>query len=64
MTKPMVFLGNGRGGFNRQDAGANVYALDKWHFYTGDFNGDGKKISSALQIGIKAIGMDINYFNA
>lgn len=43
MTKPMVFLGNGRGGFNRQDAGANVYALDKWHFYTGDFNGDGKE---------------------
>lgn len=43
MTKPMVFLGDGRGGFNRQDAGANVYALDKWHFYTGDFNGDGKE---------------------
>ncbi|MCI5911855.1 MAG: T6SS effector amidase Tae4 family protein [Prevotella sp.] len=42
MTQPQVYLNDGRGNFYRQVKGGNVYALDKWHFYPGDFNGDGK----------------------
>ena len=42
MTKPQAFLNDGIGNFYRQLDGGNIYALDKWRFYTGDFNGDGK----------------------
>lgn len=42
MTQPQAYLNDGRGNFYQQVKGGNIYALDKWHFYTGDFNGDGK----------------------
>ncbi len=42
MTQPQVFLNDGRGNFYQQVKGGSVYATDKWHFYAGDFNGDGK----------------------
>ena len=41
-TQPQAYLNDGRGNFYRQIKGGNVYATDKWHFYVGDFNGDGK----------------------
>lgn len=42
MTQPQVYLNDGRGNFYQQVKGGNVYAMDNWHFYVGDFNGDGK----------------------
>ena len=42
MTQPQVYLSDGKGKFYQQLKGGNVYATDKWHFYVGDFNGDGK----------------------
>ena len=42
MTQPQAYLNDGRGNFYQQVKGGSVYALDKWHFYVGDFNGDGK----------------------
>lgn len=42
MTQPQVYLNDGAGNFYKQVKGGSVYATDKWHFYTGDFNGDGK----------------------
>lgn len=42
MTQPQAYLSDGRGNFYKQVKGGNVYATDKWHFYVGDFNGDGK----------------------
>lgn len=42
MTQPQAYLSDGRGNFYQQVKGGNVYATDKWHFYVGDFNGDGK----------------------
>lgn len=42
MTAPKVYLNDGLGDFYSQIHGCNVYAADKWNFYTGDFNGDGK----------------------
>lgn len=42
MTQPQAYLNDGRGNFYQQIKGGNVYAMDKWHFYVGDFNGDGK----------------------
>ncbi len=42
MTQPQAYLSDGRGNFYKQVKGGNVYATDKWHFYMGDFNGDGK----------------------
>lgn len=42
MTKPSVYLNDGNGNFKFHADGGNVYAMDKWRFYTGDFNGDGK----------------------
>ena len=42
MTQPQVYLNDGTGNFFKQVKGGKVYATDKWHFYTGDFNGDGK----------------------
>jgi len=42
MTRPQAYLSDGRGNFYKQVKGGNVYATDKWHFYAGDFNGDGK----------------------
>ena len=42
MTQPQAYLSDGRGNFYKQVKGENVYAIDKWHFYMGDFNGDGK----------------------
>ena len=41
-TQPQAYLSDGRGNFYKQVKGGNVYATDKWHFYVGDFNGDGK----------------------
>lgn len=41
-TFPQVYLNDGRCHFYNQSNGSAVYATDKWHFYTGDFNGDGK----------------------
>lgn len=42
MVRPSVYLNNGRGEFIYHAQGGNIYGLDKWRFYTGDFNGDGK----------------------
>lgn len=42
MTQPQVYLNDGTGNFHKQESGGSVYGLDKWRFYTGDFNGDGK----------------------
>ena len=42
MTRPKVYINDGLGNFYPQDSGCGVYAADKWRFYTGDFNGDGK----------------------
>lgn len=42
MTQPQAYLNDGKGIFYQQVKGGNVYATDKWHFYMGDFNGDGK----------------------
>ena len=42
MTQPQAYLSDGNGNFYQQVKGGNVYATDKWHFYVGDFNGDGK----------------------
>lgn len=42
MTQPQAYLSDGKGNFYNQIKGGNVYATDKWHFYVGDFNGDGK----------------------
>lgn len=42
MTRLQVFLNDGQGNFYQQLKGEAVYATDKWHFYVGDFNGDGK----------------------
>lgn len=42
MTQPQVYLNDGIGNFYQQVKGGYVYATDKWHFYMGDFNGDGK----------------------
>ena len=42
MTTPKVYLNDGLGLFHPQTHGCGVYAADKWNFYTGDFNGDGK----------------------
>lgn len=41
-TRPKVYINDGLGKFYPQDSGCGVYAADKWRFYTGDFNGDGK----------------------
>lgn len=42
MTQPRAYLCDGNGNFYQQVKGGSVYATDKWHFYVGDFNGDGK----------------------
>ena len=42
MTTSYIWLCDGNGNFYRQMNGSTVYAADKWHFYLGDFNGDGK----------------------
>ena len=42
MTSPDVWLNDGTGRVYKQARGANTYALDKWHYYAGDYNGDGK----------------------
>ncbi len=42
MIQPRLYLNDGRGSFIAQPAGANTYPLDKWNYYFGDFNGDGK----------------------
>lgn len=42
MTRPLVYLNDGSGDFFKPVTGETMYALDKWHLYTGDFNGDGK----------------------
>ena len=42
MTQPIVYLNDATGIFYKQEHGGNVYATDKWIYYLGDFNGDGK----------------------
>lgn len=42
MTQPVVYMNDGACGFRKQECGGNVYALDKWNYDLGDFNGDGK----------------------
>ena len=42
MTQPQVWLSDGKGEFYQQIKGGYVYAVDKWRFYAGDFNGDGR----------------------
>ena len=42
-TVPQVYINDGIGNFYSQRKGSAIYATDKWHFYTGDFNGDGKE---------------------
>ena len=41
-VQPQVWLNDGNGLFYAQVKGCGVYATDKWRFYAGDFNGDGK----------------------
>lgn len=40
--QPHVFLNDCMGHFYPQPAGSSPYGTDKWNYYTGDFNGDGK----------------------
>lgn len=42
LTKPSVYINNGDHSFVKTAQGDNMYALDKWRYYPGDFNGDGK----------------------
>ena len=42
MTQPQAFINDGDGNFRMQPLGDAVYAADKWRFYLGDVNGDGK----------------------
>ena len=43
MVIPTVWLNDGTGHhFTPSTNGAYVYPLDRWHYYQGDFNGDGK----------------------
>ena len=43
MVSPTVWLNDGTGNhFTPLSGGVNVYPLDKWNFYFGDFTGDGK----------------------
>lgn len=37
-----AYINDGTGKFFSQVSGASTYGLDKWIFYLGDFNGDGK----------------------
>lgn len=42
MSYPHLYINDGTGSFIEQPSGAATYPLDKWNFYFGDFNGDGK----------------------
>lgn len=43
MTSPTIWINDGTGHhFTSSSSGAGVYPADKWNFYFGDFNGDGK----------------------
>ena len=43
MVSPTIWMNDGTGNhFTPHSGGVNVYPIDKWHFYVGDFNGDGK----------------------
>ena len=42
MVQPVLYLNDGTGHFIAQPGGNGVYPTDKWNFYFGDFNGDGK----------------------
>lgn len=42
LKRPKVYLNDGNSDFFGQKEGGLSYGLDKWRFYTGDFNGDGK----------------------
>lgn len=42
MSIVYAYRNNGTGSSFTQISGAGTYALDKWRFYHGDFNGDGK----------------------
>lgn len=42
LSKVYAYLNDGTGKYFTQTDGASTYGLDKWKFYLGDFNGDGK----------------------
>lgn len=42
MSKPYAYINNGTGKSFSQVSAANTYGLDKWNYYLGDYNGDGK----------------------
>lgn len=42
MSKPYAYINNGTGKSFSQISAANTYGLDKWNYYLGDYNGDGK----------------------
>ncbi|MDE6533534.1 MAG: FG-GAP-like repeat-containing protein [Muribaculaceae bacterium] len=42
LKRPKVYLNDGNSDFFAQKDGGLAYGLDKWRFYMGDFNGDGK----------------------
>lgn len=42
MSKPYGYINDGTGKYFSQVSGGNTYGLDKWTYYLGDYNGDGK----------------------
>ena len=42
MSQVYSYLNDGTGTYFQQTNGASTYPADKWRFYHGDFNGDGK----------------------
>lgn len=42
MSQVYAYLNDGTGSYFQQINGASTYPADKWRFYHGDFNGDGK----------------------
>ena len=42
MSKPYAYINSGTGKSFSQVSAANTYGLDKWNYYLGDYNGDGK----------------------
>lgn len=43
MTLPSAYFNDGTGMNYEKSDRKSGYAMDKWHYYVGDFNGDGKK---------------------
>ena len=42
MTSPSAYLNDGTGMIYVKSNCSSSYAIDKWHYYMGDFNGDGR----------------------